>query len=115
MSASSESIVQLPNFVRKQAEQALMGLAVQPADGICLTGRLFKTAILIEQEQPHPLTGEVVRLPVALVNWRDDRWQLYFRGTRGRWLGCPGAGAERRPGPLLAAVAEDQLGIFWRQ
>lgn len=115
MIASSETLITLPEFVRKQAEQSLTRFLARRHADVQLTGELYKTALVIRESTPHPLTGETVTLPVALLNWHEDRWRLYFRGTRGRWLRMPESPAISRPEPLLDSVAEDQLGVFWRQ
>ncbi|MFG1498073.1 DUF3024 domain-containing protein [Saccharospirillum sp. HFRX-1] len=115
MSASLENPVTLPEFVRRQAEQGLARFLERRRRDVELTGQLYKTALVIQQTTPHPLTRETVTLPIALLNWREDRWRLYFRGTRGRWLRVPDSPELSRPEPLLDAVEDDQLGIFWRQ
>ncbi|WP_157954259.1 DUF3024 domain-containing protein [Saccharospirillum mangrovi] len=114
MTASSENTVMLPEFVCKQAQQSLERFLARRR-GVILTGQLYKTAVIVQQITPHPLTRESVTLPIALLNWHEDRWRLYFRGTRGRWLRVPDSPEISRPDPLLEAVDDDQLGIFWRQ
>lgn len=115
MSASLENPVTLPEFVHKQAQQGLERFLGRRRLGVELTATIYKTALVIMQTTPHPLTRETVTLPVALLNWHEDRWRLYFRGTRGRWLRVPDSPELSRPEPLLDAVDDDQLGIFWRQ
>lgn len=115
MSSSSQAIKALPEFVYKQAEQALHHFLTNRECSVHLEGDLHRSAIVIYEVTPHPLTHEQVRLPIALLNWRDNRWRLYFRGTRGRWVSYPDAPTLQRPEPLLARVAQDELGIFWRQ
>lgn len=115
MSASVENSVTLPEFVHKQAQQSLARFLARYRRGVELTGQLYKTALVIQQVTPHPLSRETVTLPVALLNWHEDRWRLYFRGTRGRWVRVPDLPEFSRPEPLLDVVEDDQLGIFWRQ
>ena len=86
--------------MRKQAEQSLTRFLARRHADVQLSGELYKTALVIRESTPHPLTGETVTLPVALLNWHDDRWRLYFRGTRGRWLRMPESPAISRPEPL---------------
>lgn len=115
MSSSSQVIKSLPEFVQKQAEQALHHFLSSDHGGVSLGGRIHRSTIVLYELTPHPLTRETVQLPMALLNWRNNAWQLYFRGTRGRWLAYPGESELRRPEPLLMRVAQDELGIFWRQ
>lgn len=115
MSSSSQAIPELPEFVYKQAQQALSQFLSRRAGAVQLDGNVHRSAIVVYEITPHPLTQEQVRLPIGLLNWRDNRWRLYFRGTRGRWVAYPDSPSLQRPDPLLDCIAQDELGIFWRQ
>lgn len=115
MSSSSHAIRELPEFVQKQAQQALHQFLSHRWCQVNLDGTIHRSAIVIYEVTPHPLTHEQVRLPMGLLNWRDNRWRLYFRGTRGRWVAFPDVPTSQRPEPLLDCIARDELGIFWRQ
>lgn len=105
----------LPEFVHRQAHIALERFLQLPASGRRFQGSFRKTALLIQEVQPHPLTGEAVNLPVALLHWRDNVWRLYFRGSRGRWQGYPEVEPSISPAPLLNLIYRDERGLFWRQ
>jgi hypothetical protein len=105
----------LPEFVLRQAQAALDHFLLESASAGQFQGRFQKTALLIQELRPHPLTGETVKLPMALLHWRDNAWRLFFRGSRGRWQRFPDIGPSIRPAPLLSHVYLDELGIFWRQ
>lgn len=115
MNSSSQVVRSLPEFVQRQAETALQQFLSVKHGGVTLGGRIRCNTILLFELTPHPLTRETVQLPLALLNWRDNAWQLYFRGAKGRWLAYPGEAGVLRPDLLLMRVAQDELGIFWRQ
>ena len=105
----------LPEFVHRQAQVALERFLQKSSSAALFRGRFQKTALLIQEQQPHPITGETVLLPMALLHWRDATWRLYFRGSRGRWQRYPGAEPSVSPTPLLNQVYRDELCLFWRQ
>ncbi len=105
----------LPEFVQRQAQVALGRFLQESSSAGTFRGRFQKTALLIQEQQPHPITGETVLLPMALLHWRDATWRLYFRGSRGRWQRYPGAEPSVSPAPLLNKVYRDELCLFWRQ
>ncbi|MEX0623227.1 DUF3024 domain-containing protein [Saccharospirillum sp.] len=105
----------LPEFVHRQAQVALGRFLQESASAATFRGRFQKTALLIQEQQPHPITGETVLLPMALLHWRDATWRLYFRGSRGRWQRYPEVEPSVSPTPLLNLVYRDELGLFWRQ
>lgn len=105
----------LPEFVHRQAQVALGRFLQESASAATFRGRFQKTALLIQEQQPHPITGETVLLPIALLHWRDATWRLYFRGSRGRWQRYPEVEPSVSPTPLLNLVYRDELGLFWRQ
>jgi hypothetical protein len=105
----------LPEFVQRQAQAALDQFLLNSASAGQFRGRFQKTALLIQELRPHPLSGETVHLPMALLRWKNDAWQLFFRGSRGRWQPFPGIQPSIRPAPLLHHIHRDELGIFWRQ
>lgn len=105
----------LPEFVHRQAQIAVERFLQDPASDRRFRCGFQKTALLIHEVQPHPLTGEAVNLPMALLHWRDSLWRLYFRGTRGRWQRYPDAKPSISPEPLLALIYRDERGLFWRQ
>ena len=105
----------LPDFVHRQAQVALGRFLQTSSSAGAFCGRFQKTALLIQEQQPHPITGETVLLPMALLHWRDATWRLYFRGSRGRWQRYPGAEPSVSPASLLNLVYRDDLCLFWRQ
>ncbi|WP_127555094.1 DUF3024 domain-containing protein [Saccharospirillum alexandrii] len=105
----------LPEFVQRQAQVALERFLQKSSSAAMFRGRFQKTALLIQEQQPHPITGETVLLPMALLHWRDATWRLYFRGSRGRWQRYPGTEPSVSPTPLLNQVYRDELCLFWRQ
>lgn len=105
----------LPEFVHRQAQVALGRFLQGSSSAGTFCGRFQKTALLIQEQQPHPITGETVLLPMALLHWRDATWRLYFRGSRGRWQRYPGTEPSVSPTPLLNQVYRDELCLFWRQ
>ncbi|MEX2365435.1 MAG: DUF3024 domain-containing protein [Pseudohongiellaceae bacterium] len=105
----------LPEFVHRQAQIALGRFLQESSSAGTFHGRLQKTALLIQEKKPHPITGERVLLPIALLHWRGATWRLYFRGSRGRWQRYPDVEPSVSPTPLLSVVHRDELGLFWRQ
>jgi len=105
----------LPEFVLRQAQLALGRFLQESLSAGTFRGRFQKTALLIQEQQPHPITREHVLLPIALLHWRDATWRLYFRGSRGRWQRYPDIEPSVSPTPLLSVIHRDELGLFWRQ
>ena len=105
----------LPEFVHRQAQVALGRFLQTSSSAGTFCGRFQNTALLIQEQQPHPITGETVLLPMALLHWRNATWRLYFRGSRGRWQRYPGAEPSVNPASLLNLVYRDDLCLFWRQ
>lgn len=105
----------LPEFVQRQAQVALGCFLQESSSAATFRGRFQKTALLIQEQQPHPVTGETVLLPMALLHWRDATWRLYFRGSQGRWQRHPDSKPSVSPSPLLKQVYRDELCLFWRQ
>ncbi|MHA7880802.1 MAG: DUF3024 domain-containing protein [Saccharospirillum sp.] len=106
--------VLIPEFVQHQALRAWQRL-VEQYPSAPLASRLHKTALIIDEIGPHPNQTRQVALPVALINWRQDHWRLYFRSQQGRWLLMPDRLSSKDPRPLLSEVFQDTSGVFWRQ
>lgn len=104
----------LPHFVRKQVELASSDF-LKRLPTLAVDIEIKGLRVLLIEKKPHPTKPQPLRIPLALMDFKDNAWHLLFRGSAGGWLMVPGDEPSLSIQEKFNAIVEDPYAIFWRQ
>lgn len=104
----------LPHFVRKQVDVASAEF-LNRFSAFPIEAEVRGCRVLLIEKRPHPMKDQPVRLPMALLDFKDDLWHLLFRGSAGGWQPVPNDAPSISIQEKFDAIFDDVYRIFWRQ
>ncbi len=105
---------ELPHFVRKQAERASNRL-LQHADFAHCEWQIKGTRVILVKTMPHPSGARTVKMPIALLDFKNQLWHLLFRDTQGGWQPLPASQPSKVVDEKIDDILQDDYGVFLRQ